>query len=234
MISLEQMRAARGLMNWSQADLAQLAGISTTAMNNIDRGLSRPRLSTLEDIRKVFESNGVEFIEGNGVRFRKDVFRIETFEGPEGFLRYLRDIMETQVAKKVEGLHHSYNEPSMLKKHRRVLFDFYREFSKNKLRERVLVPEGVTERFGPPQTSEYRWAPKALFNHQVGHSVYGDKYCIFLKNRIVVIENSDIAEAYRQQFEANWKSAHKIAPSESIYEKELRRFTELTGKIEAK
>lgn len=229
MISLEQMRAARGLMNWSQADLARLAGISTTAMNNIDRALSKPRVSTLEHIRKVFETHGIEFIDGNGVRFRKDVFRIETFDGPEGYQRYLRDLLETQIAKGVEGLHHSLEEPSIMKKHRRTHFEFYREFTKHKLKERILVSEGVTERYGPPSTSEYRWCPKVL-SHQVGHTVYGDKYCMFLKQRIVVIENSDIADAYRKQFEANWKAAMKMPPSESIYEKDLRRVNEATAK----
>jgi transcriptional regulator with XRE-family HTH domain len=232
MISLEQMRAARGLMNWSQADLAKFAGISTTAMNNIDRGLSKPRLSTLEDIRKVFESHGIEFIEGNGVRFRKDVFRIETFEGPEGFQKYLRDLLETQIAKGTESVHHSFDEPQFLKKNRRVLFEFYREFTKHKLKERVLICEGVTERYGPPGASEYRWCSKALFN-QIGHSVYGDKYCIFLKNRIVVIENADIADAYRRQFDQNWKAAMKIPAAESLYEKDLRRVSELQAKKEA-
>lgn len=222
MISLEQMRAARGLMNWSQADLARLVDLSTTAMNNIDRGLSTPRVSTLEHIQKVFEAHGVEFIDGNGVRLRKDVFRIETFDGPEGFQRYLRDLLETQIATRTESLHHSFNEPQFLKKHRRALFDFYRAFTEHKLKERVLICEGVTDRYGPPGASDYRWCPRALFN-PVGHSVYGDKYCIFLKGRIVVIENVDIADAYRRQFEQNWKTAMKMLPVESLYEKDLRR-----------
>lgn len=227
MISLEQMRAARGLLNWSQSELAQQAGLSVTAMNNIDRGLSKPRLSTLQDIRKVFEDHGVEFIEGNGVRFRKDVFRIETFEGPDALSAYLRDLMETQTAKGVEGLHHTYEEPQVLKKNRRVLFEFYREFEKRKLKERVLVCEGVSARYGPPSTSDYRWYSKALHS-RIGYSVYGDKYCIFLANRIVVIENPDIADAYRKQFEANWKSAMRMPAVESIYEQELKRLA--TGK----
>jgi transcriptional regulator with XRE-family HTH domain len=221
MISLEQMRGARGLLNWTQAELAKHAGISITAMNNIDRGLSKPRLATLQYIQKVFEASGLEFIDGNGVRFRRDVFRIETFQGPEGFVAYLRDLMETQTLKGVESLHHSLDEPSITKKHRKVLFDFYQEYIKRGLKERVLICEGITERTGPPQTSEYRWCSKALFG-RIGHSVYGDKYCIFLKNRIVCIENADVAEAYRKQFEVTWKSAQKAPLVESQYEKDLK------------
>lgn len=224
MISLEQMRAARGLLNWSQSDLAGHSGISVTAMNNIDRGLSKPRVQTLTDIKKVFETNGVEFIDGNGVRFRKDVFRIETFEGSAGYQTYLRDLMDTQIAKGGEALHYSYDEPSLVKKHRKAHFDFYREYIKHKLKERVLTIEGVSERSGPPQCSEYRWLSKDFFG-RIGHSIYGNKYCIFLKNRIIIIENEDIADAYRKQFESDWKIAKKVPSVESTYEKDLKAGT---------
>ena len=221
MISLEQMRGARGLLNWSQIDLAQHAGISVTAMNNIDRGLAAPRVKTLDEIRKVFERNGIEFTEGNGVRFRRDVFRVETFEGPRGFAAYLDDLLRTQIAQGGESIHHSFHEPQFLKKSRMLLFDFYQAFTQHRLKERVLIREGVTERYGPSSTSQYRWCAKELFS-RIGYSVYGNKYCIFLPNRIVVIENPDIADAYRKQFDANWKSATKVPAKESLYEQDLK------------
>lgn len=56
----------------------------------------------------------------------------------------------------------------------------------------------------------------------MGYTVYGNKYCIFLKKRIVVLENHDIAEAYRKQFEALWKQAKKMPAVESLFEKELK------------
>lgn len=223
MITLEQMRAARGLLNWSQSDLAQHADLSVTAMNNIDRGLSKPRVQTISHIQKVFENYGVEFIDGNGVRFRKDVFKIETFEGPTGFAAYLQDTLNTQIAHKSEGLHWSYDEPTFVRKNRKLLFEFYREAIKNKLKERILLCEGVTLRYGPSVTSEFRWISKEFLNH-VGHSIYGDKYCMFLKNRIVVIENADVAAAYRKQFELDWKNAKRMPNVESLYDQDLREF----------
>jgi transcriptional regulator with XRE-family HTH domain len=222
MISLEQMRGARGLLNWSQSDLAAQAGISVTAMNNIDRGLSQPRTKTLEHIRKVFENNGIEFVEGNGVRFRKDVFKIETFDGPHGYAAYLEDLLQTQIAKGGEGLHHSFEDANFLKKNRQLHFDFYQRFTKNRLKERILVREGIAERYGPASCSQYRWCSKELFG-RIGYSVYGDKYCIFLPNRIVVIENADIADAYRKQFEENWKRGKPLTGGPSQYEQDLKK-----------
>ncbi|MEZ0260670.1 MAG: multiprotein-bridging factor 1 family protein [Alphaproteobacteria bacterium] len=216
------MRAARGLLDWSQADLARHAGLSVTAMNNIDRGLSTPRTATASHIQKVFENHGVEFIEGNGVRFRHDVFKIETYQGPKGFETYLRDILDIQIAKGVESLHQSYEEPNFLAKHRKPLMEFYQTLEKHKLKERTLILEGVTERFGPPWTSDFRWCPREL-SGRVGYSLYGDRYYIFLKDRIVAIENADLADAYRKQFEAAWKTARKPQLSESLYERELKK-----------
>lgn len=60
----------------SQADLAKLAGMSTTGLNNIEKGKADPKTSTLQAIRHALESAGVIFIDSNGdgpgVRLRKD------------------------------------------------------------------------------------------------------------------------------------------------------------------
>ena len=37
-VSMDQLKAARSLLNWSQADLAQKSGYSLPTINNIERG----------------------------------------------------------------------------------------------------------------------------------------------------------------------------------------------------
>jgi predicted transcriptional regulator len=75
MITPAQCRAARGLLAWSQQDLAKEAGVGIVTVHQLEAGTSEPRRATLEVIRRAFERAGVEFIEGNGagegVRFRK-------------------------------------------------------------------------------------------------------------------------------------------------------------------
>jgi transcriptional regulator with XRE-family HTH domain len=66
MITPAQCRAARGLIAWSQSDLAQKAGIGAVAVHQLESGSSNPRRSTLTVIRQAFEAAGVEFIEENG------------------------------------------------------------------------------------------------------------------------------------------------------------------------
>lgn len=226
MITLNQIRAARGLLNWSQSDLARHAGLSLTAVNAIDRELSQPRVRTLATFEKLFESHGIEFTQGQGVRFRKDVFRMETFEGPESFAAYMRDVVETQLDKGGESLHSCVDEAFFLKKHRKIFYDYYAEFTKHKMKERILICEGTLDRYGPRSTTEYRWCSKELYT-QIGSSVYGDKYCIYLPNRIVVIENTDIAQAYRKQFEENWRRSKIIPHAQSGFEQDLEKLKKL-------
>ena len=66
MITPNQIRGARAMLGLKQAELAEKAGISTTGLNNIERGEADPRASTLTAIQKALESAGVEFIPENG------------------------------------------------------------------------------------------------------------------------------------------------------------------------
>ena len=75
MITRDQCRAARGLLGWSQADLAEAALIGIVTVRQFETGAHEPRRLTLHAIRRAFESAGVEFIDENGggpgVRLRK-------------------------------------------------------------------------------------------------------------------------------------------------------------------
>jgi transcriptional regulator with XRE-family HTH domain len=65
-ITPAQCRAARALLGWSQKELAEKAGISAVAVNQFETGISEPRRSTLEVVRRAFERAGVVFIDENG------------------------------------------------------------------------------------------------------------------------------------------------------------------------
>jgi transcriptional regulator with XRE-family HTH domain len=74
MITPAQCRAGRGLLQWTQQDLAQRARVGIVTVHQLEAEISQPRHATLEVIRRAFESAGVEFIDENGgglgVRFR--------------------------------------------------------------------------------------------------------------------------------------------------------------------
>lgn len=66
MITPEQCRAARGLLAWSQQELAQKARVGTVTVHQLEAAISRPRPATLDVIKRAFEAAGVEFIDENG------------------------------------------------------------------------------------------------------------------------------------------------------------------------
>ena len=66
MITPEQCRAARGLLAWSQQELAQKAGVGVVTVHQLEAASSQPRRSTLDVIRRAFEAAGVQFIDGDG------------------------------------------------------------------------------------------------------------------------------------------------------------------------
>ena len=67
-VSIEQVKAARALLRWSQNDLAGASGISIPTIKRLeaDTGILGGRDTTVDSIRLALESAGVEFIAENG------------------------------------------------------------------------------------------------------------------------------------------------------------------------
>jgi transcriptional regulator with XRE-family HTH domain len=74
-VTSAQIRAGRGLVNWSVRDLSDRSGIHRNTITNIETGKSGGDEKTLAAIRAALESAGVEFIpengSGAGVRLKK-------------------------------------------------------------------------------------------------------------------------------------------------------------------
>jgi transcriptional regulator with XRE-family HTH domain len=62
-ITPAQCRAARGLLNISQARLAELSGVSQRAITGFEAGSTKPMRANLAAIRATFEREGVIFTE---------------------------------------------------------------------------------------------------------------------------------------------------------------------------
>jgi transcriptional regulator with XRE-family HTH domain len=75
MVTPAQCRAARGLLDWSQQDLASQAGVGIVTIRQVEADATEPRRATLVVVRQAFERAGIEFIAENGggpgVRLRK-------------------------------------------------------------------------------------------------------------------------------------------------------------------
>jgi transcriptional regulator with XRE-family HTH domain len=68
-----QCRAARALLNWSQATLAETSKVATKTVADFEREVRTPYDRTIADIRRALEAAGVEFTNGGqpGVRLKR-------------------------------------------------------------------------------------------------------------------------------------------------------------------
>lgn len=64
-ITKEQCRAARALLNWSQPKLAEELGVATSTIANFERGARTPYRKTLAAMRSILEAAGVLLIDGD-------------------------------------------------------------------------------------------------------------------------------------------------------------------------
>ena len=74
MLSSEQCRAARALLDWTQEELAKRAGVSRSTVRGFENGQHEPHRANAAMIQAALEQAGVVFIEaddqGEGVRFQ--------------------------------------------------------------------------------------------------------------------------------------------------------------------
>jgi transcriptional regulator with XRE-family HTH domain len=74
MLNPEQCRAARALLDWTQEELAERAGVSRSTVRGFENGQHEPHRASATMIRAALEQAGVVLIDaddqGEGVRFQ--------------------------------------------------------------------------------------------------------------------------------------------------------------------
>lgn len=209
MPTLEQIRAARALLGWSQSDLAARAGLSQTGIARIENGTNHPNSQTLSKIENAFEDNDIEFIDVSGVR--KKTGDVRVFRGQVGIRQFFDDVYEN-VAKYGGEVCLFNGMPDMLikwlgedwyKHHAKRMMDI-----KNNFKFKIIVKEHDTS-FIASKFAEYKWFPEQKFNEKTIY-VYGKKiaFLSFDNNnvRVVVIEQGEIADSIRVMFNLAWEN----------------------------
>lgn len=212
-ITLEQIKAARSLLNWTQGDLANASGISKPALANFERGIAKPRTETVTALQRALEEAGVEFIEGPGVKLRKNVLEVKILSG-EGLKVLWNDVYNT-LNPGDERLIGGVNEEKFLNAVGDDAFDkMMKKFKRKNIKGRTLVLEGDNNFRNP--SSQYRWVDESHFT-DVTYYVYANKCAIMIwepEYQIILIENKAMADAYKKQFNKIWENA--IVPPKEI------------------
>ncbi|MCL2469681.1 MAG: helix-turn-helix domain-containing protein [Alphaproteobacteria bacterium] len=193
----KQIRAARVLAGWDIKDLAPRAGLSVTAVQNIETG-AIPKPATEARIVKAFFEEGVEFTDNEGVRRRNDMLRV--FDGNASYLEVLEDVFLTLRETGGEVLFsficNKLSPPEVIESQIRL--------RRLGIRFRCLIEEGDNYCLYP--LNEYRVVPKKFF-HNSTQVIYGDKVASMLKQhgkRAIVIRDTTFADTQRKIFEIIW------------------------------
>lgn len=208
-ITPAQIRAARALKNWSQAELAAHVGMATPSIGNIESGKHAPKRDTIEAIQKVFEDHGIEFIPGNGVRQKDEI--VTTYEGDEAEEQLLNNIYETmlQEGEGSEVLIYGLEEMDPVENPH--------EYGLARAQIERLMNAGVTERilgregnvhFVAPQEF-YRWLPAEGFA-SVPMFIFGSKIALSTDTppyKSIVIDNKLFSDTCRHLFNFAWDRA---------------------------
>ena len=75
-ISPKQCRAARALLDITRADLSTLSNVSPAAIGGFETEATAPRAASISMIRAALEGKGIEFLDDDGVRERKNTVRV--------------------------------------------------------------------------------------------------------------------------------------------------------------
>jgi transcriptional regulator with XRE-family HTH domain len=86
MLYSSQIRAARGLLGWSQNKLAEVSSVAISTVKRMEASetLARATSSNIWKVQRALEISGVKFLEaqdsGPGVRLSKDPAKTSTAE----------------------------------------------------------------------------------------------------------------------------------------------------------
>jgi transcriptional regulator with XRE-family HTH domain len=204
MITIQQIKGARGILDWTQDELATAARISRPALNNLERGLTKPRAETLQRIQKALERAGIGFISG-GCRLKEETLDVRVLDGKDSLFRLYDDVIDTYTG--TGGAIHisGVDEKKFIEAGGDRFFEYLRKFADLGIVDNLLARNGDANLVVPAKY--YRWVPEEIFS-QVPYMVYGDKYAIILWGpplRIVLIHNQEISASYRKQFQAHWR-----------------------------
>ena len=209
MPTIAQMRAARALLDWSQSDLADKAGLSQTGIARIENDTNQPNSSTLEKIGTAFDAADVEFINDSGVKKRKG--EIRTLKGVEGFKTFMNEIYEHAQTHGGEFCLHNARPENW---HKWLGAEWFQMHSKRManldtdINFKITAEEGNTDLISD-KFAEYRWFPIDLFNDQSIYA-FGDKLAFihFGEDTVSVdiLENNKFAEGFRILFNVAWNN----------------------------
>jgi transcriptional regulator with XRE-family HTH domain len=210
MISPKEIRAARVYLDWSQDDLAERSGLAVSTIRNIEAGTNVPSGKSAQALERSF-AEYIDFLPHGGFQPRQETVKI--YKGRTGFIDFLWNVHDTVKAVGGEICVSNVDEKDFFfwlgKEPAQEYKDAMALLEKN-FYFKVIIKEG-DDYFAAGKYAEYRWIAAEEFSN-VPFYVYGDKLAIILFEKevsVYVLDNKNIADAYRVQFNTLWNRSKK-------------------------
>lgn len=210
MPTIEQIRAARALLGWSQHDLAEKADLSQTGIARIENGTNQPNTKTIEKIKAAFDAADIEFIDNSGVKTKPEG-RVNIYSGHAGFVEFLENVYEVlgKHPDNKEVLVNNVSEDEFLKWEGDYANTHQARMRQLNARFKIVIQEGDNN-FTAEQYAQYKWIPNSVFS-TISFYIYTDNTALINfeeKNvTVYVIKSKAIADFYREEFEKVWRKA---------------------------
>lgn len=212
-ISSNQIRAARALLDWTVIQLGEKVGVGATTISAIETGRSSGSKDVLAAIIYAFQAAGVELTEDGGVRPRQS--KVAAYRGKDGFKAFFDDVYSVASTHgKPDICITNVNEAEYDKwlGSYEVVHAARMTLLKN-AKLRVLMKEHDIH-LTSTSYSEYRWIPEEQFA-DVSLYIYGDKVAFIEFSEqdvsITLVESPSVTLSLRKMFEITWKNAHEKA-----------------------
>lgn len=208
-ISGPQIRAARGLLDWSVTELGAKVGIAPTTVSAIERGRIAGSKEVLTRILLAFQSGGVECTDDGGVRPRLN--KVSYFIGSDGFKTFFDDVYSVVKSHTNPAVSIANADESLFQKWlgEYEAIHIARMSALQIVRYRVLLQENDTN-LRSSAYSEFRWSKSDSFASTCVY-IYGDKtaFIDFGNDNVTVtlVDSLSVTTALRRMFDASWNNA---------------------------
>lgn len=211
MPTIQQIRAARALIGWSQGELAAQSNLSQTGIARIENGTNQPNSTTIQKIISAFDRADIEFIGESGVRKRSG--DVKKFRGKTGLIQFMDDVYES--AKTVGGDMCFYN--IVPQNWLNTLGEEWWKSHVDRMKKynaqtniQIMVPEG-NDAFISTEYAQYKWFPKDFeLSGKRSLYVYGGKlgFVTFHEDsediEVLLLKNKDFSDGVKALFDIAW------------------------------
>lgn len=216
MITIQQIKAARALLNWKQSDLSVASGVSVPSIAKIESGEGNPRRTTMVSLQNAFEQAGIDFLDMHGVIQRQEALTVNILHGKNSIAKIWEDIENAYGnGKGGEVLISNLDERIFVKLYRKHMKAMFKRREDLNITTRALVKEDEDLFLMPLKW--HRSVPKNLFTPLI-YYIYADRLAIAdfkQAPRFILIQNQSLADAFRVQFEFNWSLGKPIDPKKA-------------------